>query len=85
MNNTIKTPQKSSIFPENPYDATGLSDSATTSPIKPLLSRIKAYFGKISQNSLNFTARVHLLPAQKTQKNRKTTAIKARRGFTLCN
>ena len=84
MNNTRKIPQKSSI-PENPYNTTGYHDKSITSPIEALLSKIKANFGKISQNSLNFVARVGLGTAQKTQKNQKTTAIKARRGFVLCN
>lgn len=65
MNNTRKLPQKSSISPQNPYSATGLSDRKITSPIKPLLSRIKADFGRISQNTLNFAARVGLGAAQK--------------------
>jgi hypothetical protein len=65
MNNTIKSPQKSRVSPKNPYDATGLSDRKITSPIEALLSRISGNFGKISQNSLNFTARVGLGTAQK--------------------
>lgn len=83
MNNTIKTPQKSSIFPENPYSATGYHDKKIASPIEALLSKIKANFGKISQNSLNFAARVGLGAAQKSDTHQKTTATKARRGFTF--
>jgi hypothetical protein len=85
MNNTRKIPQKSRVSPKNPYSATGLSDSIITSPIKVGISKIKAYFGKISQNDANFTARVSLDPAQKTQKNQKTTASRNSCGFTLCN
>ncbi|MCZ8302131.1 MAG: hypothetical protein O9315_17990 [Beijerinckiaceae bacterium] len=61
MNNTIKTPQKSRVS----LNATGLSDRKITSPIEALLSRIKANFGKISQNTLNFVARVGLGTVQK--------------------
>jgi hypothetical protein len=73
----------SSIFPKNPYSATGLSVNSITSPIKPLLSRIKANFGRISQNDANFAARVNLLTAQKTQKNQKTAASTTSRGFIV--
>ena len=65
MNNTTKLPQKSSIFPENPYDATGYHDKKIASPIEALLSRIKANFGKISQDKPNFVALVGLGAAQK--------------------
>jgi hypothetical protein len=65
MNNTIKTPQKSSIFPENPYNTTGLTDRKIASPTEGKISKIKVNFAKISQNSLNFAARVGLNTAQK--------------------
>jgi hypothetical protein len=65
MNNTRKIPLLSSIFPENPYNATGLSGNIITSPIEALLSTIMVNFGKISQNDANFAARVILDPAQK--------------------
>ena len=65
MNNTRKISLESSISHKNPYNATGLTDSIITSPIKVGISKIKAYFGKISQNDANFTARVSLDPAQK--------------------
>jgi hypothetical protein len=55
----------SSIFPENPYDATGLSDSIIASPIEVGISKITVNFGKISQNDANFAARVSLDAAQK--------------------
>ncbi|MFY7934135.1 MAG: hypothetical protein ACOVO7_16300 [Microcystis aeruginosa] len=55
----------SRVSPLNPYDATGLSDNSITSPIKPLLSRIKANFGRNCQNSLNFTAQISVIPVQK--------------------
>ncbi|ROI07061.1 hypothetical protein ED562_08260 [Microcystis aeruginosa FACHB-524] len=61
MNNTIKTPQKSSI----PYNTTGYHDRKITSPIKPAISRIKAYLGRNCQDKPNFTARVGLDAAQK--------------------
>jgi hypothetical protein len=80
MNNTPKTPQKSSIFPKNPQNTTGLSGNSITSPIKPLLSTITTNFGKISQDKPNFTARVSLLPAQK---NQKTAACTTGRGFIV--
>jgi hypothetical protein len=83
MNLTRKIPLLSSIFPENPYSATGLSDNSITSPIKPLLSRIKANFGRNCQNKLNFAARVGLDAAQKNQKNQKTTAISISCGFVV--
>ncbi|ROI07340.1 hypothetical protein ACLB6K_24720 (plasmid) [Microcystis aeruginosa FACHB-524] len=78
MNNTRKKAQKSSDSPKNPQNTTGLSDKSLTSTNKSAISSLSVNLGKISQNSLNFVARVHLLPAQK---NQKTTAIKARRGF----
>jgi hypothetical protein len=65
MNNTRKIPLKSSIFPKNPYSATGLTDSIITSPIKVGISTIKANFGRNCQNKLNFAARVGLDAAQK--------------------
>ena len=65
MNNTTKTPQKSSNSQKNPYSATGLSDSIITSPIEALLSIIKANFGKKSQDKPNFVARVGLGTVQK--------------------
>jgi hypothetical protein len=71
MNLTRKIPQKSSIFPENPYSATGLGDSIITSPIEALLSTITVNFAKINQNDANFAARVHSLTAQKNQKKPK--------------
>jgi hypothetical protein len=77
MNITTKTPQKSSI----PLNATGYHDRTPTSPIKPLLSRIKANFGRISQNTLNFAARLLKSTAQNPNTHQKTTATKARRGF----
>jgi hypothetical protein len=80
MNNTPKTPQKSSIFPKNPQNTTGLSGNSITSPIKPLLSTITVNFGKISQNDANFAARVGLLTAQK---NQKTAASTTGRGFIV--
>jgi hypothetical protein len=61
----------SSDSPKNPYNATGLSGNSITSPIKPLLSTITTNFGKISQDKPNFTARVSLDAAQKTQKTKK--------------
>jgi hypothetical protein len=70
----------SSIFPKNPYSATGLGDSIITSPIEALLSTITVNFGKISQDKPNFTARVSLLPAQK---NQKTAACTTSRGFIV--
>ena len=81
MNITIKVPQKSRVFPENPYNTTGLSDNNITSPIKPLLSSLSVNFGKKSQDKPNFAARVGLGTVQKTQK---TTAIITRCGFVLC-
>jgi hypothetical protein len=78
MNNTTKIPLKSSLSP----NTTGLSDSITTSPIEALLSTITVNFAKISQNDANFTARVRLLTAQKTQK---AAASRNSCGFTLCN
>jgi hypothetical protein len=81
MNLTRKIPLLSSFSP----NATGLGDSIITSPIKVGISTITVNFAKISQNSLNFAARVSLLPAQKTQKNQKTTATSTSCGFTLCN
>lgn len=83
MNNTIKTPQKSSIFPENPYDATGYHDRKITSPIEVAISRIPGDFGRNCQNDANFAARVGLGAAQKSDTHQKTTATKARRGFTF--
>lgn len=80
MNNTIKTPQKSSI----PLNATGYHDRKITSPIEALLSIIKANFGLNCQYKPNFVARVGLGPVQKTQKNQKTTAIITHCGFVLC-
>jgi len=65
MNNTRKIPQKSRVSPKNPYSTTGLSGNDVTSPNKPLLSRIKANFGRNCQNKLNFAARVSFLTAQK--------------------
>lgn len=62
MNYTRKTPQKSSI----PYNTTGYHDNSITSPIEVAISRITVNFGKISQNTLNFTARVHLDAVQKS-------------------
>jgi|688.fasta_scaffold522500_3 hypothetical protein len=61
MNNTRKSPQKSSI----PLNATGYHDKSITSPIEALLSRIKANFGLNCQNDANFAARVGLATAQK--------------------
>jgi hypothetical protein len=55
----------SSDSQKNPYDATGLGGNDVTSPNKPLLSRIKANFGRNCQNKLNFAARVGLDAAQK--------------------
>jgi len=60
MNITIKTPQKSSNFSKNPYDATGLSDSAPASPIELEISRITVDFGRNCQDKLNFAALVGL-------------------------
>jgi hypothetical protein len=85
MNNTRKLPLKSRVSQKNPYSTTGLGGNSITSPIKPLLSTITVNFGRISQNKLNFAARVHSLTAQKTQKNQKTTASRNSCGFTLCN
>jgi len=62
MNNTRKTPQKSSI----PYSATGLSDRKITSPIETRISRIKVNFGSLSQNKPIFTAQIVLYPVQKS-------------------
>jgi hypothetical protein len=81
MNNTIKSPQKSSI----PLNATGSCDNTPTNQNKSALSRITVNFGLNCQNKPNFAARVGLNTAQKIEKNQKTTAIKARRGFVLCN
>jgi len=66
MNITPKIPQKSSIFSKNPYNATGLTDSNTTSPLEASISRIKANFGRNCQNILYFAARASLGAAQKT-------------------
>jgi hypothetical protein len=55
----------SRVSQKNPYDATGLTDRTPTNQNKAAISRIKAYFAKISQDSLIFAARVSLLPAQK--------------------
>lgn len=79
MNNTTKLPQKSS----NSLNATGLTDRKIASPIEALLSKIKANFGKTSQDKPNFAARVGLGAAQKPQYSLKTTATKGRHGFTL--
>jgi hypothetical protein len=65
MNNTRKLPLKSRVSQKNPYDATGLGGNDVTSPIKAAISTIKVNFGKISQNSLIFAARVSLSTAQK--------------------
>jgi hypothetical protein len=78
MNLTRKIPLLSSFSP----NATGLSGNSINSPIKVGISTITVNFGKISQDSLIFAARVSLLPAQKTQK---TTASRNSCGFTLCN
>ena len=59
---TSSNPLKNS---QNRGNSERLSDRKITSPIKSAISRIKANFGKISQNSLNFTARVGLGTAQK--------------------
>jgi len=59
---TSSNPLKNS---QNRGNSERLSDRKITSPIKPLLSRISGNFGKISQNSLNFAARVGLGTAQK--------------------
>jgi hypothetical protein len=85
MNDTKKTPQKSSIFPENPYSTTGSCDKNPTSQNKSEISTITVNFGKISQNDANFAARASLDPAQKTQKNQKAAASRNSCGFTLCN
>jgi hypothetical protein len=65
MNNTRKISLESRVSQKNPYDATGSCDNTPTSQNKSEISTIKAYFGKISQDKPNFTARVSLLPAQK--------------------
>jgi hypothetical protein len=65
MNNTRKIPLKSSIFPENPYNATGLTNRTPTNQHKAAISSLSVNFGKISQNKLNFTAQTSLYPAQK--------------------
>jgi hypothetical protein len=75
MNDTRKIPQKSSIFPENPYNTTGLSGNIITSPIEAYISRITVNFGKISQNDANFAARVSFLTAQKNQKKPKNRSF----------
>jgi hypothetical protein len=65
MNNTRKIPLASRVSQENPYSATGLTDSIITSPIEAYISRIKANFGRNCQNILNFAAQTSLYPAQK--------------------
>jgi hypothetical protein len=85
MNITRKTPQKSRVSPKNPYDTTGYHDNSIAIPIEDGISKIKVNFGNLSQNDANFTARVCLLPAQKSNTHQKTTAIKTRRGFVLSN
>ena len=66
MNNTRKKAQKSSIFPENPYDATGLTDRTPNSTDKSAISRIAGDFGNLSQDKLNFAAHISLYPVQKS-------------------
>jgi len=83
MNITIKTPQKSSNFSKNPYDATGSCDNTPTKQNKAVISRIAGDFGLNCQNDANFAARAGLGAAQKSNTHQKTTAIKARRGFTF--
>ena len=82
-NHNIYVSLLSRFSPLNPYDATGYHDKSITSPIEDGISKIKANFGKISQNSLNFVARVGLGTAQKTQKNQKTTASRNSCGFIV--
>jgi hypothetical protein len=72
----------SSISPKNPYNATGLTDRTPTNQHKAAISSLSVNFGRISQNSLIFAARVRLLTAQKTQK---AAASRNSCGFTLCN
>ena len=55
----------SRVSPKNPYDATGLGDNSITSQNKAEISTITVNFAKISQNILNFAARVGLDAAQK--------------------
>lgn len=57
MNYNIYVSLLSSIFPENPYSATGLSDTSITSPIELEISIIKVNFGRNCQDKLNFAAR----------------------------
>ncbi|MCA2653024.1 hypothetical protein [Microcystis sp. M061S2] len=73
----------SRVSPKNPYDATGLSDRTPTNQNKSAISSLSVNFGNLSQNSLNFAARVSLATAQKSDIHQKTTANKARRGFVL--
>jgi len=71
MNITRKSPQKSSIPLKNPYDATGLSDRTPNNQNKSAISTIAGDFGKISQNSLNFVARLLNSTAQKSNTHQK--------------
>jgi hypothetical protein len=80
MNNTRKIPLESRVSQKNPQNTTGLGGNDVTSPNKPLLSRIKANFGRNCQNKLNFAARVSFLTAQK---NQKTAACTTSRGFIV--
>jgi len=65
MNNTRKSQQKSSIFPENPYNTTGLTDNTPTNQNKALLSRIAGDSGRNCQDKPNFTAHISVIPVQK--------------------
>jgi hypothetical protein len=71
MNDTTEIPLLSSDSPQNPQNTTGYHDKTPTSPIEALLNTITVNFGRISQNKLNFAARVHSLTAQKNQKKPK--------------
>jgi len=53
-------------FSQNRGNSERLSDRKITSPIKPAISRIKAYLGRNCQNSLNFAARGLKIAAQKS-------------------
>ncbi|WP_147071775.1 hypothetical protein [Microcystis aeruginosa] len=56
----------SSIPPQNPLNATGLTDKTPNNQNKSAISRIAGDFGKISQNSLYFAAHISVIPVQKS-------------------